>query len=128
MKVSPCLIPFHYSECVHKQLQEMAQEGIIGCSNSPRCAFVVYVPKKNGEFCICIGFIQLNKITKKMPTPCPELKAPKEDSNIRLFSKIYLRSTYFPMSPDSIEKLPFALNRGMDYGNSLSCHVDLLEP
>ena len=35
VKVPLCPIPFYYAECIHKQLQEMAQEGIIGCSNSP---------------------------------------------------------------------------------------------
>ena len=78
VKIPACPIPFHYSEHVHKQLQEMAQEGIIRPSNSPWCAPAVYVPKSNGEIRICIDFVQLDEVTKK-DTWCLELKAPSKD-------------------------------------------------
>ena len=35
VKVPPCPTAFHYTECVHKQLEEMAREGIIRHGNSP---------------------------------------------------------------------------------------------
>ena len=44
IKVQPHPIPFHYAERVHNQLQEMAKNDIIQCSNSPWCASAVYVP------------------------------------------------------------------------------------
>jgi hypothetical protein len=31
----------------------------------------VVVPKKNGKLRICVGFIKLNKATKKNPYPLP---------------------------------------------------------
>ena len=44
VKVPPRSIPFHYTERVTKQLEDMAKEGIIRPSNSPWCAPAVYVP------------------------------------------------------------------------------------
>ena len=102
VKVPPRPIPFYYAECVHKQLQEMAQGGIIRCSNSLWCTPAVYVPKNIGEICICVDFIQLNKVTKKDAYPVPRAKGPQQRlSNKRVFSKIDLRSAYwqFPMEP-----------------------------
>ena len=110
VKVPPSPIPFHYAECVHKQLQEMAQEGIIRHSNSPWCAPAVYVPKNNGEIRMCVDFIQLNKVTKKDTYPVPRAEGPQQRlSNKQVFSKIDLRSAYWqlPMSPDYIEKTAF---------------------
>ena len=60
IKVPPRPIPFHFAEKVHKQLQEMAQDGIIQPSNSPWCAPAIYVPKDSGEIRICVDFVQLN--------------------------------------------------------------------
>ena len=48
IKVPPRPIPFHYTEQVHQQLQEMAHETIIP-GTSPRCAPAVYVPKPYRE-------------------------------------------------------------------------------
>lgn len=115
VKVPPRPIPFHYADRVHKQLQEMAQEGIIRRSNSPWCAPAVYVPKNSGEIHICVDFIQLNKVTKKDAYPVPRAEGPQQRlSNKRVFSKIDLRSAYwqFPMSPDSIEKTAFCPGPG----------------
>ena len=81
VKVPPHPIPFHYAEHVHKQLEEMAQEEIIRRSNSPWSTPAVYVPKNNGEICICVDFIQLNKVTlRKMRTLYPRLKVHSRDS------------------------------------------------
>ena len=39
-------IPFHYTERVYNQLQEMAKEGIIRPSNSPWCVLQLYMSQK----------------------------------------------------------------------------------
>ena len=57
VKVPARPIPFHFKECVHTQLQRMADAGIIRPSNSPWCASAVYVPKANGEVCIYVDFV-----------------------------------------------------------------------
>ena len=71
VKVPARPIPCHFKECVHTQLQEMADVGIIQPSNSPCCVPAVYVPKANGEERICVDFVQLNKVTKKDSYPVP---------------------------------------------------------
>ena len=63
IKVPPHLIPFHFQEKVYQQLQDMARKGIIRPSSTPWCAPAVYVPKTNGEFRICVDYIQLNRVT-----------------------------------------------------------------
>ena len=70
-------IPFHYTEKVHNQLQEITTEGIIRPSNSPWCAPAVCVPKNNGEVRICVDFVQLNKVTKKDSYPVPQADGPQ---------------------------------------------------
>ena len=101
VRVPPRPIPFHYAERVHKQLEEMAQEGIIRRSNSPWSAPAVYVPKNNGEIRICVDFIQLNKVTKKDAYiyPVPRAEGPQQRlSNKRVFSKIDLRECLLAIS------------------------------
>ena len=115
IKVPPRPIPFHYAECMHQQLQDMAKEGVIRPSNSPWCAPAVYVPKSNGEIHICIDFVQLNKVTKKDAYPVPRTEGPQQKlANKRVFSKIDLKSAYwqFPMHEGSIEKTAFCPGPG----------------
>lgn len=115
VKVPPRPIPFHYVDRVHKQLQEMAEEGIIQPSNSPWCSPAVYVPKNNGEIRICIDFVQLNKVTKKDSYPVPRADGPHQKlANKAVFSKLDLKSAYwqFPMCDDSIEKTAFCPGPG----------------
>ena len=115
VKVPPRPIPFHFADQVHKQLQEMAEEGIIRPSNSPWCAPAVYVPKANGEIRICVDFVQLNNITKKDSYPVPQADGPQQKlANKKVFSKIDLRSAYwqFPMEESSIEKTAFCPGPG----------------
>ena len=115
IKVSPRPIPFHFTERVHAQLQEMAKDGIIQPSNSPWCAPAVYVPKENGEIRICVDFVQLNRITKKNSYPVPRADGPQQKlAGKGVFSKIDLRSAYrqFPMQKDSMEKTAFSPGPG----------------
>ena len=115
VKVPPRPIPFHFADRVHKQLQEMADEGIIQPSNSPWCAPAVYVPKPNGEIRICVDFVQLNRVTKKDSYPVPRADGPQQKlADKRVFSKIDLRSAYwqFPMERSSIEKTAFCPGPG----------------
>ena len=115
VKVPPRPVPFHYKDCVHAQLQEMARDGIIRSSSSPWRFPAVYVPKENGEIRICVDFVQLNKVTKKDSYPVPRADGPQQMlANKKVFSKIDLRSAYwqFPMNETSIEKTAFTPGPG----------------
>ena len=93
----------------------MTQEGIISPSSSPSCAPAVYIPKSNGEICICVDFVQLNRVTKKDSYPVPKANRPHQKlAGKKVFSKLDLRSAYwqFPMHPTSIEKTAFSPGPG----------------
>nr|GEU81420.1 hypothetical protein [Tanacetum cinerariifolium] len=48
-----------------KQLQELSDKGFIRPSSSPWGAPVLFVKKKDGSFCMCIDYRELNKLTVK---------------------------------------------------------------
>ncbi|GJS66770.1 putative reverse transcriptase domain-containing protein, partial [Tanacetum coccineum] len=48
-----------------KQLQELSDKGFIRLSSSPWGAPVLFVKKKDGLFCMCIDYRELNKLTVK---------------------------------------------------------------
>ena len=115
VRVPPRPIPFRYAERVHRQLNEMASDGIIRPSKSPWCAPAVYVPKSNGELRICVDFIQLNRVTKKNSYPVPRTEGPQQKlAGKHVFSKLDLHSAYwqFPMQEQSIEKTAFCPGPG----------------
>jgi len=74
VKVPPRLIPFHYAEKGNSQLREMAYEGIIRPSNNSQC---MHVPKSNGELRVCVDFVQLNHVTKKVSYPVLRAEGPQ---------------------------------------------------
>ena len=115
IKVPPRQIPFHYTERVHAQLEDMAKEGIIRPSTSPWCAPAVYVPKSSGEVRICVDFVKLNQVTKKDCYPVPRPEGPQQRlAGKKVFSKLDLRSAYwqFPVDKQSIEKTAFCPGPG----------------
>ncbi|GJV04521.1 putative reverse transcriptase domain-containing protein [Tanacetum coccineum] len=51
------------------QLKELQDKGFIRPSSSPWGALVLFVKKKDGSFCICIDYRELNKLTIKNRYP-----------------------------------------------------------
>nr|GFB73343.1 putative reverse transcriptase domain-containing protein [Tanacetum cinerariifolium] len=47
------------------QLKELSEKGFIRLSSSPWGAPVLFVKKKDGSFCMCIDYRELNKLTVK---------------------------------------------------------------
>ena len=72
VKVPPRPVPFHYKDRVHTQLQEMARHGIIRPSSSPWRFPAVYVPKDNGEICICVDYRMAGNFGGKIFWRIPE--------------------------------------------------------
>ena len=110
IKIPPRQIPFHYVDKVHAQLEDMAKEGIIRHSASPWCAPTVYVPKSSGEIRICVDFVQLNKVTKKVP--------PSEGPQQKLagiFKTLHIGSSQWRVN--QLKRLPSAQGQATASGN-----------
>ncbi|GKF95980.1 hypothetical protein Tco_0288715, partial [Tanacetum coccineum] len=93
-----------------KKLQELQEKGFIWPSHSPWGAPVLFVKKKDGSFCMCIDYRELNKLTIKNPYPLSQI----DDlfvqlQGVRYFSKIDLRSGYHQLRvhDDDISKTMF---------------------
>nr|GEW48077.1 hypothetical protein [Tanacetum cinerariifolium] len=73
----------------------VAHKGFIRPSSSPWEAPVLFVKKKNGSFCMCIDYRELNKLTIKNrypPSRIDDLFDQLQGSSV--YSKIDLRSSY----------------------------------
>ncbi|GJZ42926.1 putative reverse transcriptase domain-containing protein [Tanacetum coccineum] len=56
-----------------EQLQELQDKGFIRPSHSPWGEPVLFVKKKDGSFCMCIDYIELNTLTVKNRYPLPRI-------------------------------------------------------
>ena len=68
-----CRIPPPQLDKVREHLKLMLDAGVIQPSNSPWCNAVVLVRKKDGSFCFCIDFRNLNSLTVKDSHPLPRI-------------------------------------------------------
>jgi len=56
---------------IKKKIQELLNKGIIRPSTSPCGSPIVWVPKKDETWCMCVDFHALNKIMVKNHYPLP---------------------------------------------------------
>jgi len=78
-----------------KQIEELTEKQFIRPSTSPWGALVLLVKKKDGSSCLCVDYMQLNKMTIKNKYPLlriDDLMDQLHGSSV--FSKIDLRSGY----------------------------------
>nr|GFB44918.1 putative reverse transcriptase domain-containing protein [Tanacetum cinerariifolium] len=77
------------------QLKELSEKGFIRPSSSPWGAPVLFVKKKDGSFCMCIDYRELNKLTVKNRYPLPRIDDLFDQlQRSSVYSKIDLRSGY----------------------------------
>nr|GFC17185.1 putative reverse transcriptase domain-containing protein [Tanacetum cinerariifolium] len=78
-----------------KQLQELLDKGFIRPSSLPWGAPVLFVKKKDGSFCMCIDYRELNKLKIKNRYPLPRIDDLFDQlQGSSVYSKIDLRSGY----------------------------------
>nr|GEV63457.1 retrotransposon protein, putative, Ty3-gypsy subclass [Tanacetum cinerariifolium] len=76
-----------------EQLQELQDKGFIRPSHSPWGAPILFIKKKDGSFCMCIDYRELNKLTIKNRYPLLRIDDLFDQlQGARYFSKIDLRS------------------------------------
>ena len=97
------------------QLQELLERGYIRPSTSPFGAPILFVPKKDGGWRLCIDYRALNKLTVRNEHPLPRIDEMFEQLHGScFFSKLDLASGYHQirMHEDSVEKTAFKTKYG----------------
>ncbi|GJX54599.1 putative reverse transcriptase domain-containing protein [Tanacetum coccineum] len=98
-----------------EQLQELSDKGFIRPSSSPWGAPVLFVKKKDGSFCMCIDYRELNKLTVKNRYPLPRIDDLFDQlQGSSVYSKIDLRSGYHQLRvrEEDIPKTAFRTRYG----------------
>ncbi|GBG71139.1 hypothetical protein CBR_g8441 [Chara braunii] len=97
-------------EELRKQLETLTSKGWIRPSTSEFGEPVLFVPKGNGEFKMCIDYRGLNKITRKRTKPIPRIDDLLEMvQGCTGFNKIDLKSGYhhIEMAEEDVHKTAF---------------------
>nr|GEU73074.1 putative reverse transcriptase domain-containing protein [Tanacetum cinerariifolium] len=77
------------------QLKDLSEKGFIRPSSSPWGAPVLFVKKKDGSFCICIDYCELNKLTVKNWSPLLRIDDLFDQlQGLSVYSRIDLQSGY----------------------------------
>ena len=100
---------------LEEQIRDLLAQGFIRPSCSPYGAPVLFVPKKDGRWRMCVDYRALNKQTVKDRYPLPRIDLLLDRlGQARVFSKLDLAQGYhqIAMANDSVEKPHFALTSG----------------
>ncbi|GJY44924.1 putative reverse transcriptase domain-containing protein [Tanacetum coccineum] len=98
-----------------EQIQELSDKGFIRPVSSPWGAPVLFVKKKDGSFCMCIDYRELNKLTVKNRYPLPRIDDLFDQlQGSSVYSKIDLRSSYHQLRvrEEDIPKTAFRTRYG----------------
>ena len=102
-------------EEMEEQLQDLLVQGFIRPSCSPYGAPILFIPKKDGRWRMCIDYRMLNKQTKKDKFPIPRIDELLDKlGRSKFFTKLDLASGYhqIAMSEADIQKTAFRTSRG----------------
>ena len=100
---------------LEEQIRDLLAQGFIHPSCSPYGAPVLFVPKKDGRWRMCVDYRALNKQTIKDRYPLPRIDLLLDClGQAKVFSKLDLAQGYhqIAMAQDSIEKTAFCTNTG----------------
>ena len=95
VKVRPYRYPTIQKIEIERMVADLKESGFIRDSCSSFASPIVLVKKKDGSWCMCVDYRQLNKLTVKDRFPIPLIKEPLDELTIACwFSKLDLRSDY----------------------------------
>ena len=100
---------------MEEQVKDLLAQGFIRPSASPYGAPILFVPKKDGRWRMCIDYWALNKQTMRDQFPLPHIDSLLERlGQATVFTKLDLAFGYhqIAMEDTSIQKLAFCTNRG----------------
>ena len=100
---------------MEEQVKDLLAQGFIRPSASPYSAPILFVPKKDGRWRMCIDYRALNKQIVKDQFPLPRIDSLLERlGQATVFTKLDLASSYhqIAMEETSIQKTAFRTNRG----------------
>ena len=100
---------------MEEQVKDLLAQGFIRPSNSPYGAPILFVPKKDGRWQMCIDYRALNKQTIKDVFPLPRIDSLLERlGQARVFSKLDLASGYHQIEVKEQHKgkIVFRTSRG----------------
>ncbi|GBG89383.1 hypothetical protein CBR_g49174 [Chara braunii] len=95
---------------LRRQLETLTSKGWIRPNTSESGAPVLFVPKRSGEFIMCIDYMALNKITRKSTEPLPRIDDLLDIvQGCTIFSKVDLKSGYhqIEMEEEDVHKTTF---------------------
>ena len=72
-RLQPYRLPQAYTETVHKELQDMEENGVIEPSSSDWAAPIVLVKKKDGTIRLCFDYRKLNSLSRADAYPMPQI-------------------------------------------------------
>ena len=92
---SPYRLSSSEMEELRRQVELLLEQGWIRPSSSPYGAPVLFIPKKNGKWRMCVDYRALNKITIKNRYPLPKIEELLDRLRGALyFTKLDLHSGY----------------------------------
>ena len=109
-------LPFASIEILEMEVRDMIELGVIEPSQSPYCAPVVLVAKKDQSMRLCIDFRDLNKITVLDSEPIPDMEVLfTKIAKAKYFTKIDLSKGYWQIfvNPKDRHKTAFQTPLGL---------------
>ena len=95
IKRRPYPLPPHKLDAMKTQICELDRNGWIEPSTSPWGAPILFVPKKSGEWRMCVDFRDLNSMTIDDSFPLPRIEVMlHRASHAKIFSKLDLASGF----------------------------------
>jgi len=111
----PYRLSFTEQQELHRQIQELLDQGYIRPSTSPWGSPVLFVKKKDGTMRLCVDYRALNDATVKDTFPLPLIDDIMNDTHgAKIFSKIDLAQAYHQirMKDSDISKTAFTTKNG----------------